>query len=210
VAHHGGHLIEDVVADRLDDRLVGLEEDLVEDLDLVRRDADLARALVGAAVLVLDAVDVLGLVGALVGDVQDAVLIVVGIGAAVGVFELVLVLGVVGALVLRVEQAVAVRVALDGLRRRRSTGTSSGQPSSSAKPLRVSGSFGQRSTASTRPSLSLSGSGQPSLSSKSSRSSGSSGQPSSSSMMPSPSRSERSPGTRRRRRRGTGARRSPG
>ena len=65
---------------------------------------------IGAAVVVLDAVDRLGLVRALVLDVGDAVAVVVGIGAAVVVLEAVLVLGLVRALVLRVGDAVAVVV----------------------------------------------------------------------------------------------------
>ena len=61
----------------------------------------------------------------------------------------------------------------------------SGQPSSSWKPLYVSGSFGHLSTTSGMPSLSLSGSGQPSSSSKPSLSSGSFGHWSCLSGMPS-------------------------
>src|SRR5919108_216288 len=61
----------------------------------------------------------------------------------------------------------------------------SGQPSSSSKPLYVSGSFGHLSSLSRMPSLSLSGSGQPSSSSKPSLSSGSFGHRSSTSRMPS-------------------------
>src|SRR5213592_2596986 len=64
-------------------------------------------------------------------------------------------------------------------------GSSSGQPSSSLKPLRVSGSSGHLSLASGMPSLSLSGSGQPSASSKPSLSSGSFGHLSLTSGMPS-------------------------
>src|SRR6185312_2461069 len=63
--------------------------------------------LVGAAVVILEAVLRLGLVGALVGRVGDAVVVVVGIGAAVVVLEVVLVLGLVRALVGRVGDAVA-------------------------------------------------------------------------------------------------------
>src|SRR5439155_20878283 len=64
-----------------------------------------------AAVLVLIAVAVLGIVRPLVVDVGDAVAIVVGIGAAVLVLEAVEVLGVVGARVDVVLEAVAVAVA---------------------------------------------------------------------------------------------------
>src|SRR5262249_38431211 len=71
--------------------------------------------LLGAAVLVLDAVLVLGLVGALVELVGDAVLVVVRIRAAVLVLEAVAVLGLVGALVDVVLDAVAVAVADVGL-----------------------------------------------------------------------------------------------
>src|SRR3954468_22288276 len=64
-------------------------------------------------------------------------------------------------------------------------GSSSGQPSSSLKPLRVSASSGHLSLASGMPSLSLSGSGQPSASSNPSLSSGSFGHLSLMSGMPS-------------------------
>src|SRR5215471_18098464 len=66
-------------------------------------------------------------------------------------------------------------------------GPASGQPSSSWKPLMVSGSLGHLSALSGTPSLSLSGSGQPSSSSKPSTSSGASLHWSNSSGMPSPS-----------------------
>src|SRR4029079_9749012 len=69
----------------------------------------------GAAVLILDAVLVLGDVGALVELVGDAVAIVVGIGAAILVLEAVEVLRVVGALVDVVLDAIAVAVADVGL-----------------------------------------------------------------------------------------------
>ena len=65
-----------------------------------------------AAVVVLEAVLVLGLVRALVGRVGDAVAVVVGIGAAVVVLEAVLVLGLDRALVGRVGDAVAVVVGI--------------------------------------------------------------------------------------------------
>ena len=66
----------------------------------------------------LPAVEVLGLVRALVGGVGDAVGVVVGIGAAVVVEVAVLVLGLEDALVARVGDAVAVGVAVDRLRAR--------------------------------------------------------------------------------------------
>src|SRR6185312_15884241 len=66
--------------------------------------------LVGAAVVILEAVLRLGLVGALVGRVGDAVVVVVGIGAAVVVLEVVLVLGLLGALVLRADEPVVILV----------------------------------------------------------------------------------------------------
>ena len=65
---------------------------------------------VGAAVVVLPAVEVLGLVRALVGCVGDAVGVVVEVGAAVVVEVAVLVLGLEDALVARVGDAVAVGV----------------------------------------------------------------------------------------------------
>src|SRR6185503_1415708 len=69
----------------LDVGLVGLEVDLVEDLQLALAHDD--PSLVGAAIVVLDAVVGLGLVGALVVDVENPVLVVVGIGAAVLILE---------------------------------------------------------------------------------------------------------------------------
>src|SRR4029079_4034029 len=69
----------------------------------------------GAAVLILDAVLVLGDVGALVELVGDAVAIVVGLGAAIPRLEAVEVLRVVGALVDVVLDAIAVAVADVGL-----------------------------------------------------------------------------------------------
>ena len=62
-------------------------------------DAVLVVVGIGAAVVVLEAVEVLRLVRALVLDVGDGVGVVVGIGAAVVVLEAVLVLGLVGALI---------------------------------------------------------------------------------------------------------------
>ena len=66
--------------------------------------------LVGAAVVVLEAVLVLGLVRALVPAVRDQVAVIVRLGATVVVLEAVLVLGLGGALVLVVHDPVAVRV----------------------------------------------------------------------------------------------------
>jgi 3-hydroxyacyl-CoA dehydrogenase/enoyl-CoA hydratase/3-hydroxybutyryl-CoA epimerase len=76
-------------------------------------DAVLVRVgdLVGAAIVVVDAVHRLGLVGAFVGDILDAVAVVVVIGAAVAVLVAVLVLGFEGAPVVRVTEAIAVAVA---------------------------------------------------------------------------------------------------
>ena len=73
-----------------------------------------SEAPVGAAVLVLEAVVVLGLVGALVVVVGDAVLVAIGdlVGAAVLVLEAVLDLGLVDALVVVVRDAVAVVVGI--------------------------------------------------------------------------------------------------
>ncbi len=64
----------------------------------------------GAAVVVLPAVVVFGLVGAIVVAVGDAVAVVVGLGAAVGVLPAVHVLGAVGAAVELVGDAVLVAV----------------------------------------------------------------------------------------------------
>src|SRR5207244_9448799 len=71
--------------------------------------------LVGAAVFILEAVLGLRLVGALVVDVWDAVLVVVGVGAAVLVLEVVAVFRLVGTLVDVVLGSVAVAVADGGL-----------------------------------------------------------------------------------------------
>src|SRR5436190_7403178 len=77
----------------VDRGLVGREVDLLLDLDLVAAQHGQRRALVGAAVVVLEAVEDLGLGRALVDGIQEPVLVVVGIGAAVLVLEAVLVLG---------------------------------------------------------------------------------------------------------------------
>ena len=91
------------------------ELDRLERLETIRADDDEWIALVGAAVVVLEAVDRLGLVRALVLDVGNAVVIVVGIRAAVEILEAVLVLGLVRALVARCR----------GCRRRRCRGRDS-------------------------------------------------------------------------------------
>src|ERR1041384_4911521 len=132
-------LVEQSEAARLNRRLVGVEEDLLFELDLLLGDDDvrvllrasvvvgrprIVRALVslvgdavlvvvriGATVLVLEPVLVLRLVRALVVDVLDAVGVVVRIGATVLVLELVLVLRLVRALVGLVGDAVLVVVA---------------------------------------------------------------------------------------------------
>src|SRR5262249_15964934 len=106
----GGDGVEDAVRDGLDDRLVGLEVDLLEDLQLAAADDD--GALCGGAVLILEAVVDLGLVRALVVLVGDAVLVVVEVGAAVLVLEAVLVLGVVRAQIVDVGDAVLVVVGI--------------------------------------------------------------------------------------------------
>src|SRR4051794_10011083 len=95
---------------RLDLVLVGLEVDLVEDLQLALVDDDLP--LVGAAVGILIAVVGLRLVRTLVVRVEDAVVIVVGIGAAVLVLEAVFVLGIVGTKIVLVGDAVLVVVGI--------------------------------------------------------------------------------------------------
>ena len=134
-------------------------------------------ALVGAAVLVLEAVVGLGLVRALVVDVEDAVLVVVGIGAAVLVLEAVLVLGVVRAQVVDVEDAVLVVVGIgaavlvleavlvlgivgalvhvvgDAVAVAIVGRCCRGSRPRPGTPLRVSGSFGHLSSTSRMPSL---------------------------------------------------------
>src|SRR6478752_368352 len=91
---HGANLIEQREAARLDGRLVGVEEDLLFQLDLLLRDDDV-RVLLRAAVVVGRP----RIVRALVGGVRYAVLVVVRIGATVLILEPVLVLGLVRALV---------------------------------------------------------------------------------------------------------------
>src|SRR5665213_320706 len=141
---HARDLVEQREAARLDGDLVGVEEDLLFELDLLLGHDDvlellgaaavvgrpgLVRALVGhvehavlvvvrigATVGVLEPVLVLRLVRALVGLVGDAVGVVIGIRAAVGVFEPVLVLWLVRAFVDVVEDAVVITVARGGRR----------------------------------------------------------------------------------------------
>src|SRR5579863_7804947 len=90
-----GDLVEQREAARLDRGLVGVEEDLLLELDLLLRDDDV--------LVLLRATGVVGrarLVRALVLLVGDAILVVVGIGAAVLILEAVLVLGLERTLVL--------------------------------------------------------------------------------------------------------------
>ena len=107
VVHHlrGGVAQRDLAA-------VADEAELLVDLNLPLAEADPFGAGIGAAVVVLDAVEGLGLHRALVDGVGDAVLVVVGIGAAVLVLEPVGVLGRVRAVVEVVGDAVAVVVGI--------------------------------------------------------------------------------------------------
>jgi len=66
---------------------------------------------VRAAVVVLEAVEILGLVGALVDGVGDAVVVVVFVGATVVVLEAVEILGLVGTAIETIDDAVMVSVA---------------------------------------------------------------------------------------------------
>src|SRR5205814_9049888 len=99
-----GDRIDDRERLGLDDVLVGLEVDRLhrDDLALGHR----REALIGAAVVVVDAVVRLGLVRALAAVVGDPVVVVVGIRAAVLVLEAVVVLGYVRTGVLDVLDAV--------------------------------------------------------------------------------------------------------
>src|ERR1039457_6462218 len=90
-----------------DFRRGGLEVDAFDDPGEL---LDLRRDLVGATLLVLVVVEGLGLVGALVDLVGDAVSVVVGIGATVLILEAIEVLGLVGTLVELVRDAVSVVV----------------------------------------------------------------------------------------------------
>src|SRR5262249_42923132 len=92
--------------------LVAVELDGQKDVDAIVAHDDLRRAAIRAAVVVLDAVDRLGLIRALVDEVGDAVAVVVQVRAAVGVLVAVEVLRLVGALVALVGDAVAVVVRL--------------------------------------------------------------------------------------------------
>src|SRR5262249_9224150 len=100
-------LVEDLVRGLADRRLAGVERDA---LDHAGELLHLLRHLVGAAVVVLEAVLGLRLVGALVLVVGDAVAVVVAVRAAVGVLVAVLVLRIVRALGVVVGDAVAVVV----------------------------------------------------------------------------------------------------
>ncbi|MDP2341881.1 MAG: hypothetical protein Q8O67_13060 [Deltaproteobacteria bacterium] len=75
---HAGDLIQQIEGSLLNLRFAGVEEDLLEDLNLLLGQLDLGLAFVGAAVFVLDAVDGLGLAGAAVFGVADAVAVGVG------------------------------------------------------------------------------------------------------------------------------------
>src|SRR5450631_709427 len=102
---NGGDLVEQREAAGLDGRLVGVEEDLLFELDLLLGDHDVL-VLLRAAVVVGRA----RIVGALVSGVEHAVLVVVRIGAAIGVLEPVLVLRLHRTLVDVVQDAVGVVV----------------------------------------------------------------------------------------------------
>src|SRR5204863_9855954 len=103
-----GDLVEQRERHPLDRGPVGVEVHGLLELDLVLGDDDEV-VLLRAAVRRHPR-----LVGALVGDVGDAVLVVVGVGAAVGVLEAVPVLGLVGARVGGVGAAVLVVVGVVG------------------------------------------------------------------------------------------------
>src|SRR5262249_8335656 len=117
----------------------------------------------GATVAVLEAVLVLGLGGALVVEIRDAVavgvgaarkarqardvdaavvdvqhtvLVVVGLGAAVAVLEAGLALGLVGAAIRGVEDAVAIAIELARLRRRRAGALEPEPQAHEAAPVR--------------------------------------------------------------------------
>src|SRR6185369_1438127 len=88
------------------------ELDRVERLDPIGRQDERRIAVVGAAVVILVAVDRVGVVRTLVLLIGDAVVIVVGIGAPVGVLEAVLVLGIERALVLHVGDDVVIVIGI--------------------------------------------------------------------------------------------------
>src|SRR5262249_7973402 len=88
------------------------ENDRLVDRDLHALNLDVLGAGVGTSVVVLDAVDGLGLGRALVELIGDAVFVVVGIGAAVLVLEAVLIFRLVRALVVLIGDAVPVVVGI--------------------------------------------------------------------------------------------------
>jgi hypothetical protein len=112
VFHDPGQFIEEGVVAGEDLDVLTLEGDVLNDADvlLVKENA----GLVGAAVVILEAVVGLGEVGAAVAAVDEAVAVVVGVRAAVVVLEAVLVFRGVGAAVAVVGDAVAVAVRGEG------------------------------------------------------------------------------------------------
>jgi hypothetical protein len=101
ILEHLGDVLDQLVRLGVDLRQTRLEQDLVVDLDLGARHLD-RRLDVGAAILVLEAVHDLGLLGALVGIATDPVL--------VGVVRRAAVLGVRGQAVFLVGRALVVLV----------------------------------------------------------------------------------------------------
>ena len=69
-------LVEEGVGFLLDGRLIVVEVDFVFDFDFVFEDEDDLLALVGASVVIFDAVDDFGFVGALVGASADVCIFV--------------------------------------------------------------------------------------------------------------------------------------
>src|SRR5262245_48991139 len=86
-------LIDYRISASFDLRGVGPEANGLEDLDLAVFDDDLRGALVGAAIVVLEAVDGLVLVRAAIQVIEHAVTVFVAFGAAVVVFDAVEVFG---------------------------------------------------------------------------------------------------------------------
>src|SRR6185437_15724827 len=110
--HHQRHVVDDLGRHVSQPELAAVahEAELLVDLDLPLGEPHPLGAGIRAAVVVLDAVQRLGLQRAFVRRVGDAVLVVVRIGAAVRVFEPVGVFGLVGAVVEAVRDAVGVVV----------------------------------------------------------------------------------------------------
>src|SRR6266542_2793333 len=108
--HRESHLIQNRIGLGFNLRRSSLEVDLLENPDLALLHDDLRRAFVGAAVIILEAVDRLLLVGALVLGIRNSITVLVVFGAAVIIVHAVAILGLIHAPVTIIRHAVVVRV----------------------------------------------------------------------------------------------------